>query len=174
MDVILALARWLIIACLLLSMAYAAFSDLRTLLIPNWISAFVALLFLPAALLAGLGLEGLAIHYGVGLLLFAIGALLFAFNILGGGDVKLLAAASVWVGYDDLAVFLMVVAMIGGLLALLAIALRRIGWMPSFLLSLPWLGLPAAKGQPIPYGVAISLAMILGAPGLSVWPWPLL
>ena len=154
-------------------MAYAAFCDIRTLIIPNWISAAAAALFVPAAMLAGLGFQDIAAHYGTGALLFIIGAVFFAFKILGGGDVKLLAASSVWIGWEDLAPFLIVIAVLGGLLALFVMAFRRIGWIPPFLLSLPWLSAQTGKGQPIPYGVAISLAAILGVHRLSVLPGPL-
>ena len=86
LDAALVLIRWLVISAFPLALAYAALCDIRTLIIPNWISAAIASLFLPAALLAGLEMQVIALHYGTGLFLFIIGAVFFAFGMLGGGD----------------------------------------------------------------------------------------
>lgn len=166
----LTLLRWLLAACFALAMIHAMVCDLRTLQIPNWISAAAAALFLPAALLSGFGLQGLAVHYGTGLLIFAVGALLFWRGILGGGDVKLLACAAVWVGWHWLPAYLLAVSLIGGLLALVAFILKRFKHLPAFLQSLPWLAPAQGDGQPIPYAVAIGGAALLGFRHLAVLP----
>lgn len=162
--------RWPLIGCFAAAMARAAVSDLLTLQIPNWTCALVAVLFLPTALLSGIGLYGIALHYGTGLLLFVIGALLFAYGVLGGGDVKLLAAISIWIGWGNLLPYLLVVSIFGGLLALISILLRRIKRLPAFLSSLPWLTPGADRKQPIPYGVAIVAAALAGLRSLAVLP----
>lgn len=170
MDLALTFIRWLLIGCFTAAMVCAAISDLRTLQIPNWVSALVAVMFLPSALLADISLHGIAIHYGTGLLLFVIGALLFARGLFGGGDVKLLAATGVWVGWVNLLPYLLVVSILGGLLALASILLRRIKQLPAFLAPLPWLKPGDGRGQPIPYGVAIATAAMLGLRSLVVLP----
>lgn len=81
-------------------LAVAAFSDLFTMTIPNRVSAILLGAFLLAAPLSGLDLTAIAMHLGAGLLVFSIGFVLFALNIMGGGDVKVLSASAVWFGFN--------------------------------------------------------------------------
>ena len=145
-------------------------SDVRSLKIPNWASIAIAATFLPAALLGGIGLATIVLHYGIGAALLAAGMFLFIQGIVGGGDVKLLAAIAVWIGWDDLGLYLFLVALIGGALALVVMVTRRISWKPSLLDSVPWLGRGPATTQVVPYGVAIGLAAILLFSRLAVVP----
>lgn len=55
---------------------------------------------------------------------FALGTLLFARGVVGGGDVKLLAAACFWYTGRGLITFISAVFIAGGVLALCSIALR--------------------------------------------------
>jgi len=123
-------------------------------------AAAVALAFLPAALAGGLGLAALGLHYGVGLALLAIGLVLFWRGILGGGDVKLLAAVGVWIGLDDLLLYLVVMSFLGGALALTVMAAARLKRAWPALDRIPWLGDGAPRTQAIPYGIAIGLAAL--------------
>ena len=74
------------------------------------------------------------------------GMVLFSLNLVGGGDAKLLAAAGLWIGYDQLVPFLLYVTIFGGALALLLLAYRR---FPAGALPLPaWAArLHAAGGR---------------------------
>ena len=167
-DYILAIAQWTVVVLFPLTVLYAVVSDVRSLKIPNWAAICIAATFLPAALLGGLDLATIAIHYGIGAALLAAGMFLFIRGIVGGGDVKLLAAIAVWIGWDDLGLYLFLVALIGGALALVVI--RRFSRNPSFLDSLPWLGRDPATTRVVPYGVAIGLAAILLFSRLAVVP----
>ena len=169
-DYILAIARWMLVVSFPLTVLYAVVSDVRSLKIPNWASIGIAVTFLPAALLGGMDLATIAIHYGIGAVLLAVGMFLFIRGIVGGGDVKLLAAITVWIGWDDLGLYLFLVALIGGALALVVMAIGRISRLPSFLDSVPWLGRDPASAQGVPYGVAIGLAAILLFSRLAVVP----
>src|SRR5687768_15918285 len=89
--------RWLFIA----AMAALAINDVVTFRIPNWANAGVAvgfLVFAGIATLTGAELPWL-LHLAAGAAVFAGGLLLFQFRAMGGGDVKLLAAAALWVGW---------------------------------------------------------------------------
>jgi prepilin peptidase CpaA len=109
----------------------AGWQDLRTLRIANrlplatvaafavWAVAGVALGRLPAAVLGMTLLCSLAV--------FAIGATGFAAGVLGGGDVKLLAAASLFAGSAHVIDFLVVTALVGGALGLAVLAGAPIG-----------------------------------------------
>ncbi len=142
----------------------AAFSDIAVRRIPNPVAALLALTgLLRQALAGGGGALGVAALVAAALLLG--GALLWLRGVFGGGDVKLLAAASLLLPTALIPAQLLAVALAGGVLALLHLALR------------PVLGGVAAdarrrgplrralrrearrirRGAPLPYGVAIAL-----------------
>ncbi|MDP6173066.1 MAG: prepilin peptidase [Rhodospirillales bacterium] len=139
-------------------------SDFRSLLIPNWTSLTILLIFIPGGLLAGMELAAIGMHLGVGAVLFVLGAFLFSRGIMGGGDTKMLAAIGVWAGPSGIGGYLILVALLGGLLALAVLILRRLPvprWLGERLAVLPWLGGAPGAAQPLPYGVAIGLAAFL-------------
>ena len=75
---------------------YAALSDAARLIIPNWISIALAVIFPVSALILGAPPLTVGLHVVFGFGVLAIGFVLFQFNIIGGGDAKLLAAVSIW------------------------------------------------------------------------------
>jgi prepilin peptidase CpaA len=109
----------------------AGWQDLRTMRIANRLSVGVAVAFVVWSLagLAGgtlvLGDMALAVTCAIGV--FFVGALAFAAGALGGGDVKLLAAASLFAGSAFLLEFLTVVALVGGAMGLALLAGAPIG-----------------------------------------------
>lgn len=129
----------------------AAVSDLVRFRIPNAIVVALPILFIAAALLAPGKVAWLS-HFGAGLLVLVVCAFMFHFNLMGGGDAKLLAALAVWTGFATLLEFIIVVSVLGGILALVLLAVRAIcKRIPS--VSWPRSMLP---GHPLPYGVAIG------------------
>lgn len=144
-------------AVLALLLLAAIVGDLAAYRIPNWLTAAVALGFLPWATLAGPP-DGWPWHFAVGAAALAAGMGLFALGWLGGGDAKLLAATSLWMGLSQIAAYLMLVALIGGLFSLIVLAARYAaahgrrpvagagGRRPRLL----------THGEPVPYGVAVA------------------
>ncbi len=109
----------------------AGWQDLRTMRIANRLSLGIAACFVLWAL-AGLALGTLSIGHvalsAVGAAaLFAAGAIAFAAGGLGGGDVKLLAAAGLFAAPGLLIEFLTVTALVGGVLGLAILAGAPIG-----------------------------------------------
>ena len=122
------------IACLALLVALligAGAQDLRTMHIANGFSLAIAGLFVVWAggeLAAGrLSLLTLGLAVGGAVMVFALGAAAFAVGALGGGDVKLLAAVSLFAGPAGIVDFLAVTAIAGGLLGLAILAGAPIG-----------------------------------------------
>ena len=149
------------------AMAYAAASDLLTMRIANSVSLGLVVAFLVIALIAGMTAEEMLIHFAIGAALLVAGMLLFGLNLVGGGDVKLLAAAGLWIGYDQLGPFLLYVTIFGGALALLLLAYRR---FPVGALPLPtWAARLHAEGEGMPYGIAIAAGALVVYP-LTNWP----
>lgn len=139
-------------------MALAALSDLARFKIPNALPvALTCLYFLAMALgLVPFSLATLLAAFA----LFLGGFFLFHFQIVGGGDVKLLAALALWVGAAHLFAFLLLAAVAGGILAFLLLAWRA--WAGVFP-PLARLAISDPKSG-VPYGVALGLAGILATP----------
>ena len=146
-----------------LCMAMAATSDLLTMTIPNRLSVVLVLSFLAIAPLAGLSLSEIGMHAAAGAAVFAACFALFALNIMGGGDAKILPASALWFGFNpSLMTYLVYVSLLGGLLSLIIVALRANE--NSLLASgvrVPQTMLHARK---IPYGIAIGAAAFLAFP----------
>jgi len=155
------------ISVFLVALLYAVVSDARTLEIPNWIPIATVLAFLPAALLSGMSGISIALHYGITLIIFAGGVVLFSKGLAGGGDVKFLAAVCVWWDVEQLGKYLIIVALLGGVLGLITILA---GHMDRVRQMVPWLVADNALKQPIPYGIAISGGALIMFDAIPVLP----
>ena len=89
--------------------------------------------------------------------LLAAGTPLFAAGKLGGGDVKLLAAVGLWFNLNGALWMLLYVALSGGALAILIIALRTLGWSENMRRRAVIL----RPGGGIPYGMAIAAGALI-------------
>jgi prepilin peptidase CpaA len=138
--------------------AAVAYGDIRTRRIPN--EMIVAILALAAFRIAldgdaRAGLYTLAAAAG----LFIATFLLFWRGLLGGGDVKLIGATALLVGYHNFFEFLFVMSVSGALIAVAVLARGRLGRRQATA--------PTAEDQEIsarltvPYGVAIAAAGIV-------------
>ena len=139
------------------AMIYAAVSDIATMTISNWISLVLIAIFPVLAYASGMPLPDIGWHFAAGGLMLAVGFALFAFNFLGGGDAKLLAAAALWFGWNDLFTLLMVTALFGGPLCILLMFFRRIP-LPEWLRTIGWVDRLHSPTSGVPYGVAICAA----------------
>jgi prepilin peptidase CpaA len=142
-------------SCLFVAVAYR---DIRTRRIPNeFIVAILALAALRLAL-AGDPVAGLYTLAASGIL-FVATFLLFWRGLLGGGDVKLIGATGLLVGYHNLFEFLFVMSVSGALIAVAILARNRLGLHRATT--------PAPVDQErqalltVPYGAAIAVAGIV-------------
>jgi len=144
-------------------LALAAFSDLLTMTIPNRVSAVLLAAFLLVVPFADFDVGQTGLHLAAAGLVFAGCFSLFATNVMGGGDAKLLTASAVWFGLNaSLIAFLFYVAVFGGLLTLAVLLLRsQENAILAAGIPVPRLLLTAKK---IPYGIAIALG------GFSAYP----
>jgi len=149
----------------------ASWTDVRARRIPNWltVAGMIAGLAVRAWMGPGPLVDG-ALGVGLGLLLSAP---FFAVGALGGGDAKLLMAVGAFMGPADLARASLVIAVVGGLIALLEAARRGV-LLPTLascgFLLLSWVTLGrrgrervVVRGErlAIPYGVAIAAGSLL-------------
>lgn len=134
----------------------AAVSDLRRFTIPNWICLALVVLYAlrgATALWAGAAPAAWAFPVVPAFVVLAAGAAAFNRGWLGGGDVKLLAAAALWMPAGQVFDFLTLVALLGGGLAAVVLAITRLRPAAA--------GTAGVPGVRLPYGVAISGAAIL-------------
>lgn len=143
-----------------LMLLIAAACDIRRFEIPNRLS--VAILLLAVAFGFTQPDFPWLWHGASFLVMFAFGAGLFALGWMGGGDVKLLAAAAAWTTLKGLPMMLGSILVAGGVLAAFLLAARAIAkrrGAPAD--TLPG---PLRQGAPLPYAIAI-------AGGLFWWAW---
>lgn len=149
------------------AVAFAAAMDIFTMKIPNHVSVVLVLAFFPLAFLAGLGLSEVAAHVGAGALMLLVGFGLFVGGWFGGGDAKLMAAVGLWVGFDTLPLYLLFVALAGGLMAGAFATVRSVP-LPSFLLGQPWALRLHRQDGGIPYGIALAAGALIVFPQ-TIW-----
>lgn len=137
------------------TMVVAMVWDLATYELPDTLSAVLVVTALAALLAGGQG-WGAWLDHGLGALAaFAFGVLMFALGQWGGGDVKFMAAASLWLGWPSLIGYLLVVAIAGGALAVVVLLFRRVR-LPERWAAWPWLERLHRPDEGLPYGVALG------------------
>jgi len=138
----------------------AAVTDTFSRRIPNPVSIALAVLGLArigAALVAGEGALTAGLDLAAALGVFTLAAIAFRFRLLGGGDVKLLAAGTLWLGAAALGPYVMVTVLAGGLMAVAFLAWNLV--RPA----------SASASRPsLPYAVAIAAGGILTTAG-ALW-----
>jgi prepilin peptidase CpaA len=143
---------------------YAAWHDVKTMTIPNWVSIVLALAFIPAAFAAGLSIQAVGWHLAFGAAVLLVCAGLFYIGVFGGGDAKVIAAASLWTGLAGAASFVMGMALAGGALAGALIIFRRM----RLTATKDWAKRLLSPEEGAPYAVAIAAGGFLAAPASPV------
>ncbi|MGY6569173.1 MAG: A24 family peptidase [Salinarimonas sp.] len=146
----------------------AAIYDVFTMTIPNKISLALIALFAIVAPFVGMDWWTALMHVGAGVMVLTIGIGLFAMGWVGGGDVKLAAATSLWIGFGLMLDYFLIVAIAGGLLTLAIIILRRLP-LPDAARRQEWLSRLYNPTNGVPYGVALAAAAIIVLPESSAW-----
>ena len=149
-------------------LAYAAFSDLFTMTISNRISIALAVGFFVIAGMLHMPMSAIAWHAGCGLAVLATTFFLFAMGWIGGGDAKLGAATALWLGFEHLADYGLVAALLGGALTLIILQVRRLP-MPRWAIQREWIARLHASDNGIPYGIALAIAGVLVYPDTAIW-----
>jgi len=150
--------------CFAALMLTAAFRDVVSFTIPNWIPLAVAALFPVAALVGGLALPTAGLHLAVGFAALVAGMAMFALGWIGGGDAKLLAAVTLWLGWPASLTFVLATALVGGGLAVALLTVRSGPLRPVVLLGPRWLVRLSDPGEGAPYGVAIAAGALMALP----------
>ena len=147
-------------------LALVVYNDVRELRIPNGIPLSLLALYPAYVLLAAPGTGGwLAIAIAGGVLVLGMAA--FAAELVGGGDVKLLAVLTLWAGPASVVDLMVITAFVGGGMAVLMLSpLRHVMAGAS-----DAIGATAIRdtllGRHLPYGGAIAAgAAVSISPGV--------
>jgi len=149
-------------------LAFSAVSDLFTMTIPNRASIVLIAAFLFVAPFVGFSATEIALHVAASLAVFAVCFALFAANVMGGGDAKLLSAASLWFGFTpSLLLFVSAVGLFGGVLTVFIVLLRS----QSDTILAAGLPLPNSLvvAKKIPYGIAIAVGGFVAFPSSPIF-----
>ncbi|MGH6836201.1 MAG: A24 family peptidase [Methylocella sp.] len=149
-------------------MVFAAISDLLTMTISNRVSIALAVLFIAMAFACGLPATEILWHLACGAAMLVLTFGLFAGGWIGGGDAKLAAATAIWLGFDHLGDYALSASVLGGLLTISIIGLRK--WpLPGVLVARQWATRLHEPGTGIPYGIALASAGLILYPQTAIW-----
>lgn len=136
---------WTLLGLLALLLVAACALDLRSRTIPNGLNLAIALLALPFWWASALPFwPDTVMQIGVALLVGGLFTLAFALGAMGGGDVKLIAAISLWMPWQAVLTLLVLMSLVGGALTLAMLIRHRLAKKEGRL--------------EVPYGVAIAFA----------------
>ena len=140
-----------------------AMHDASRFKIPNRYVAVLLAGWAPVAWATGVPLEVAGLSAAMAGVILLVGFGMFAFNLLGAGDVKLLAATALWVGPTQMPIFLLATTFLGGLLGIGLMRLRAVP-LPAFAMGAGWLVQLHDRKRVMPYGVAIA-----GGAMIALW-----
>jgi prepilin peptidase CpaA len=147
---------FLLLVLLACGLVAAAAMDWRTRIIPNWLNGAIALGAVGFWIAVRLPLwPNVAIHVGVAAAVFGLFALAFHLGMMGGGDVKMLAALALWLPPIAVVQLIVIMSLAGGALTLAMVLRHRLS--------------KAEGALEIPYGIAIAFAglWLVGEPILN-------
>lgn len=149
-------------------MVFAAISDMLTMKIPNAVSLLLIVAFFVLAIVLGMQWSVIGWHTLAGVLTLVVCFLLFNLGWIGGGDAKLAAATSLWLGFGLLPSYGVFASIFGGVLTLVILQLRRLKFEGG-LFAAPWLVRLRESGAGIPYGIALAAAGLAVYPDTALW-----
>ncbi|MEL6921698.1 MAG: prepilin peptidase [Pseudomonadota bacterium] len=145
------------------AMIYAALSDVFTMTIANRVSLMLIVGFLIVAPFIGITWMEFMWHIAAFALILVITFALFAANVMGGGDAKLMSSTALWIGLNaQLMEYVLVFTVAGGLITLFLLMLRNSAFATYVgEIRVLWRMLDE---KDIPYGVGLAIG------GLFVFP----
>ena len=149
-------------------MVFAASSDLFTMRISNLLVLMLVVGFFIVALIVQMPVETILTNLGCAAVVLVVTFAFFAFGWIGGGDAKLAAATTLWLGLGLLLPYIVYYGLMGGALTLLLLAFRNMP-LPASLQQVKWLDRLHDKKQGVPYGIALAAAAMLVYPQTLVF-----
>lgn len=150
-----------------LVMIHAGIGDLRTMRIPNHVVLLLFAGYFVAIPLVPLTLPNVAWSVAAAAAVFVLGFVGFSFGWMGGGDIKLLTVATLWLGAGNVAPFIFYTSIFGAVLTIVILIFRCLS-LPVAWQRWDWIARLHQRDNGVPYGMAIAAA------GITVYvrtPW---
>lgn len=144
-----------------LALLRAGVGDLTTMRISNRLVLTLLLGYVVLAPLSGHSLPQMALSLVAAVAMFCLALGAFARGWMGGGDVKLMAATTLWLGPPHLPAFLLWTSLLGGLLTLALLLYRSLPLAGGLPARIGWVSHLHLRTTRVPYGVAIASAALL-------------
>ena len=151
-----------------LAVIYGAISDVTTYTIPNRVSYGIALLFLVFAALTWAKTPVL-LNLGLGLLTFVICVIFWQLKWLGGGDVKFVSAVALWMGPEQILLYMILLAVLSAVfVSILQYSRQWNGYIqqstmiPKFIKHM----VQKAEEHACPYGLPAAIAALIVVPDI--------
>ena len=152
-------------------MVFAAVSDMLSMTIANRVSLVLIATFAVVAPLTGMEWATYGWHFAAAGLALSVTFVMFAIGGMGGGDAKLIAASSLWMGFKfNLLGYLLTSSVIGGVLALLILSYRKSPLADMTGTNMFLRHFADRKGG-IPYGLALGLGGLIAYPDSPLVLW---
>lgn len=151
---------YLVLAAFPAALLVAAANDVYEFKIPNWVSIILVCAYPVAGLAVGAAPNVIAEGLMIGAGALTLGFALYAAKIVGGGDAKLFAATTPWLGAVALGPFLFYTAVSGLILAMAMTMFRKLPILPVYAHA-PWLIELHQRKKDLPYAVAIAAGGLL-------------
>lgn len=159
--------QWISILMFPALVAMAAAYDMLTMTIPNRISLALSVAFFPAAYAIGMPVDEFGLHLLAGAAVLAAGFGCFFMGWIGGGDAKLAAAVTLWIGWTHAFEYVLFFAILGGALTIGLITVRRFP-LPLLFYRANWIARLHDRATGVPYGIALGFAALLIFPE-TIW-----
>jgi prepilin peptidase CpaA len=166
--VIVMLDEIIIVAVFPAALVAAAAYDLASFTIPNVVQIILLAAFAAFAIAVQMTMGEFGLHLLAGLVGLAIAFALFSFGFVGGGDAKLFACTALWMGLSDVLTYTLAVSVLGGLLTLGLLALRRVP-LPAVFARQGWIMKLHDDTSGIPYGVALAAGALVLLPQTEIF-----
>lgn len=159
--------EYLIVFIFPFMMIFSSFSDLFSMNISNKVSLILIGSFAVFAVVMGMELNTILWHCITFALVLTVGFTLFSLNVIGGGDAKLAASTALWLGWAPTGAYVLLAAVLGGLLTLLILKFRSY-LIPEKLNKMEWVLRLHDHKNGAPYGIALGVSALIVYPHT---PW---
>jgi prepilin peptidase CpaA len=154
-------------------MVFAAISDTLSMTIANRVPVILIVVFALVAPMTGMGWADIGLHFAAGASVLLITFAIFALGGMGGGDAKLLAATSLWMGLGvPLAEYILVSGVLGGVLTLAILSSRKSA-LAIFTSRNMFMRNFADDANGVPYGIALGIGGLVIFPQSPLMVWAL-
>jgi len=143
---------------LIFAMLAVIWFDGTRYIIPNWLVGSLLALYPLAVYETHTPVNWQMALVGM-LVVFALGYIVFMLKWMAAGDVKLIVACGLWVGFRHLADFIFILSIFGGIFAVIVWLTRKA--LPFIPKAFPKKPRILRDNEPIPYGLAIALGFLV-------------